>query len=482
MNYDELESAYRQNMFARDGERKETLVELYKELDDKTLTGDSEKNLFHLAARYFDYPAVEYLVSEGVKPRADEYGNTPLHDAANSPYGNDKKNFSGMDDQIYRTAKALIDAGVNPKKKNDDGDIAYVKAALAGNYPLLRAVAEAGVKMDAVAGEGKNLISKICETLYHRKNIAGEKENAYQTIEILLESGVDPEDKDIFDKDSIYYAQRSEVKEIAALVSGTEGDETATKIGGQTLTRAILNNDMEAVQAILESGANPDEVEEQERTPLMWACEYPKPEVVKLLLKHKADPNYKVGETGKTAMYYLLTSSIQHIRSGSPQEIRKTYTTILHTMFDAGLDADSSLDEHGNTALIYVANMDYFANLNNTLAEELIEGGADVNKTNLGGQTPLMVFAGKGDEQEYGIAELLLDNDADTSLTDSASNTALMYAASNTNKMSGKKIAELILDAGYKELDRVNNAGQNAMDIAVANQNEALVKLLITNM
>lgn len=482
MNYDELESAYRQNMFARDGDKKESLLELYKELDDKSITGDSEKNLFHLAARYFDYPAVEFLVSEGVKPRADEYNDTPLHDAASSPYSNDKKNFAGMDDQIYRTAKALIDAGVNPKKKNDNGNIAYVKAALSGNYPLLRAIAEAGIKMDAVAGEGKNLISKICDTLYHRKNIAGEKENAYETIKILLESGVDPEDKDIFEKDALYYAQRSEVKEIAALVSGTEGDETASKTGGQTLTRAILNDDMEAVQAILESGANPDEVEEQERTPLMWACEYPKPEVVKLLLKHKADPNYVVGETSKTAMFYLLTSSIQHIRSGSPQEIRKTYTSILRALFDAGLDADAPLDAGGNTPLIYVANMDYFANLNNTLAEELIEGGVDVNKANLNGQTPLMVFAGKGDEQEHSISELLLDNDAEPSLTDSASNTALMYAASNTNKMSGKKIAELILDAGYKELDRVNNAGQSAMDIAVSNQNEALVKLLITNM
>lgn len=481
MNYNELESAYRQNMFARDGNKKESLLELYKELDDKSITGDSEKNLFHLAARYYDYSAVEYLVSEGVKPRADEYGDTPLHDAATSPYGNDKKNFASMDDQIYRTAKALINAGVNLKKKNDEGDIAYVKAALSGNYPLLRAVAEAGVKMDAVAGEGKNLISKICETLYHRKDIAGEKENAYQTIKILLESGVDPEDKDIFGRDSIYYAQRSEVKEIAALVSGTEDDETASKTGGQTLTRAILNNDMEAVQAILESGANPDEVEEQERTPLMWACEYPKPEVVKLLLKHKADPNYVAGETGKTAICYLLTSSIQHI-NGSPQDIRKTYTSILRSLFDAGLDADAPLDAGGNTPLIYVANMDYFANMNHTLAEELIEGGADVNKANLRGQTPLMVFAGKGDEYENGIAELLLDNDADPSPTDSASNTALMYAASNTNKMSGKKIAELILDKGYSELGRVNNAGQSAMDIAVANQNESLVKLLITNM
>lgn len=481
MTYQEIEIAYRQNMFAREGEKKETLLENYQQLEDKTVTGEYGKNLYHLAARFLDYPAIEYLLSEGVKPRTDDYNNTPLHDLASTPYANEKTRIIKMEEAIYRTSKALIDGGVNSKKKNDSGKIAYAEAALSGIYPMLRAVAEAGVKMDAIVDEGKNLIARICDSIYHRKNIEGEKESAYQTIKILMESGVDPEDKDIFGKDALHYAQRADVKEIAALLSGQEQDETALRTGGMTLTRAILNNDMEAIQAILQAGANPDEVEEQQRTPLMWACEYPKPEIVKLLLQHKADPNYVVGETGETAIYYLLNKSIQHIH-GSPQDIRKTYTTILRALFDAGLDANAPVDAAGNTPLIYVANLDYFADQNNTVAEELIEGGADVNRANLNGQTALMVFAAKGDEQEHGIAELLLDNGADPSLTDKSSNTALMYAASNSKKLSGKKIAELILDNGYKDLDRTNNAGQTAMDIAVATENEALVKLLISNM
>jgi len=478
MTYKDLETAYRQNMFAPAAEKKTTLVDLYRQLPDKEITGDSGTNLYHLAAAYFDAEAVGYLVAEGQKPRTDDYGNTPLHAAAASTYGNDKTNFTKMENEAYQTVKTLIEAGVNTKKKNDDGDIAYVKAALSGNYPFLRAVAGSGVKMDAIVKEGKNLISTICDTLSHRKNIPGEKENAFQTIKILLESGVDPEDKDIFDKDALYYAQRSEVKEIAALVSGQEDDQTANLTGGQTLTRAILNNDIQAIQALLESGANPDEVEEQQRTPLMWACEYPKPEVVRLLIKHKADPNYVVGETGKTAISYLLTESVRHI-NGSPQEIRMIYRAILRALIDGGIDLNAPLDTGGNTPLIYVANMDYFAGQNYTLAEELIDGGADVNKANLHGQTPLMVYAVKGDEDEHAIAELLLDNGADTTLTDGGSNTALMYAASNNNKASAKKIASLILDTGYKDLDRTNNGGHTAMDIAVAKENEALVKLLL---
>lgn len=479
VTYNDLEAAYRQNMFAREGDKKETLVDMYKEIEDTVATGDSGSTLYHLAARFIDYPAIEYLSAQGVKARNDDYSNTALHALAQTPYGNNVKNYSLMSVEIYKTAKALLDAGVNPKKKNDDGKIAYMIAGQSCMYPFIKAMAEAGLKMDGVGGEGKNLVLIILDALYHRKSIEGVKENAYETIKILIESGsVDPEDKDIFGRDAHNYAQSSGVKEIAAFLSG---DETATKTGGMTLTRAILSNDIEAVKAILESGSNPDEVEEQQRTPLMWACEYPKPEVVKLLLQHKADPNYVVGETGETAMTYVLTKSIMHV-NGSQQSIRSTYLSIIRSLVDSGLDLNSSIDKDGNTALIYVAGMDYFCGLNNTIAEELIDNGADVNKTNLMGVTPLMAFAGKGDEQEHNIAELLLDNDADPTLTDKASNTALMYASGNSNKMSGKKIAELILDAGYKDLERTNNKGQSAMDIAVSNQNEALVKLLIMNM
>lgn len=480
-NYNDIETAYRMNMFKDEAKQEQTLVEMFKEVEDKEAPTDNGANLYHLAARFFDANAVEYLASEGLKPRPDDYGNTPLHEMVKSPYGNDPTNFSKMEEQIYRTAKALIDAGINPKKKSDSGELAYMHAGTSKMFPFIRAMAEAGVRMDATGREGKNLLHLIAESLYHRKNIKGEKENAYETIKILLKSGSpDPEDKDIFDKDALYYAQRSEVKEIAALLSGSEGDDLAVKTGGQTLTRAILNKDIEAVQALLESGANPDEIEEQERTPLMWACNYPKAEVAKLLLKHGANPNYVVGETGRTAINYLLTDSINFV-NGSPQSIKQIYTSIIRALLDAGLNADAPLDAEGNTPLIYVARMDYFANLNNILAEELLEGSADANKANLKGQTPLMVFAEKGDEQEHGIAELLLDADADPTLTDSQSYTALMYAASNSNKISGKKIAELILNAGYTELDRANNKGETAMDIAVRNQNEALVKLLLMN-
>lgn len=476
-SYNDFLNAYRQNMWAAEGQKKD-LMEAYRALPDKNITGDGEKNLYHVAATFFDYEAIEYLAAEGVKPRSDEYGNTPLHMMAKSPYGNDNTNYSKMEEAIFRTAKALVDAGVNPKKKNEDGKLAYVEAALSGIYPFIQVMAEAGVKMDAVGAEGKNLLHQITDKLYHRKTISGVTENAYKTIKALLDSGSpDPEDKDIFKHDALYYAQNSGVKEIAALISG---DESAMRTGGMTPMQAILKNDMEALKALLEQGADPNAVEERNSL-LMWACEYPRPEMVKFLLEKGADVNFRSGETGATAVFCLLTKALQNLGRGYGRQDPKDIKTILRTLISAGLDVNAAIDANGNTALIYVAAAGYMAGMNAALAEELLESGADVNGTNLSGQTALMIFASAGNEDEYGIAELLLDNGADTSLLDAGSNTALMYAAYNSNKASGKKIAELIIDSGYGDIGRTNNQGQSALDMAVAKENEALVKLLIMN-
>ena len=121
----------------------------------------------------------------------------------------------------------------------------------------------------------------------------------------------------------------------------------------------------------------------------------------------------------------------------------------------------------------------YLANLNTTLVEELIDAGTDSNQPNQEGVTPLMSFAQRGNETKYNIAELLLDNNADVNYVDRLGNTALLYAAGNADHMSGKRIISLILEKDTSTLDRVNNAGQTAMDAAIAQNNEAAVKQLM---
>lgn len=209
----------------------------------------------------------------------------------------------------------------------------------------------------------------------------------------------------------------------------------------------------------------------------MLACEYPSATLVELLAKGGADVNLKAG-SGETAAYYLVTKSLSNFGRGMSQDL-KDVVKMLRILIANGLDVNATIDNDGNTALNLVCQAGYLADLNATLAEELIDSDADVNLPNSSGKTPLMSFAQVGKEMQYNIAELLLDNDADTNYVDQLGNTALIYAAGNTDHMSGKKIVSLILDKDATTFERVNNAGQTAMDIAIQQNNEAVVKQLI---
>lgn len=476
--FNQIRDAYHRNMFAVE-ESMINVSELYKALPDVNIINETQENLIHLAARFTDTEGIQFLKEAGLKPTVDKYGNTPLHTLTTTKFDLDSPGIETKAQKIHHTARLLLELGANPKKKNDSGKLAYFEAGLLYMYPFIEAMGDAGIKMDATQDEGKNLLHTICDKLVHRKTIRGAVEAAIRTVRLLIDkSGIDLEDKDIFNTTPLTYAQRSGVKEIAALLSGDESD-TAT--GGMTIHEAVLNRDTTAVEALISKGASLNDFSDQyHRTPLMLACEYPSLPMVQLLAKGGADVNFRSGN-GETAVYYLISKAVSNFGRGMSQDV-KDIILMLRTLINNVLDLNAAVDNDSNTALNLLCQAGYLADLNTSLAEELIEAGCDINKPNLSGKTPLMSFAERGNEMKYNIAELLTDNKADTNYTDKSGNTALMYAAANTDKMSGKKIVSLILDQDTSTVERVNNAGQTAIDIAVKNDNEAVVKQLLEAM
>jgi ankyrin repeat protein len=473
--FNEIRNTYQRNIFAAASDKVD-MLSLYKQLPDISITGEYEESLYHLAARFTDVEAVRFLKEAGLKANADKYGNTAFHALTNTRFDFNDPKLDEKAEEIYHTAQALLDVGINPKKKNDSGKLAYFEAGLLYMYPVLQAMAEAGVRMDATGSEGMNLLHTICDKLVNRKGIPGAVDAVIKTVRILLEkSGIDIEDKDVFGTTPLTYAQRSGVKEVAALISGDESD-IAT--GGMTIHEAVLNRDAAAVEALIKAGAQLEEMSDQySRTALMLACEYPSTPLVKLLAEGGADVNFRSGND-ETAVYYLMVKSVSNLGRGMSREI-SDIVKILQVLLANGLDVNAAVDKAGNTALNLLCQAGYLADLNNRLAEELIDAGADVNQSNQSGRTPLMSFAERGNEMKYNIVELLLDHDADVTSVDKSGNTALMYAAGNSDHMSGKRMVSLILDKDKSTLDQVNNAGQTAMEIAVLQNNEAVVKQLM---
>ncbi|QXV65649.1 hypothetical protein FPZ42_14295 [Mucilaginibacter achroorhodeus] len=470
-----IRDTYHRNMFADDAAKIDVLA-LYQSLPDLAITGDQEENLYHLAARFTHPEAIKFLREKGVKPDTDKYGNTPLHALATAKFDLSDLKLEQKAIRIKETTQALLEAGVNSKKKNDSGKLAYYEAGLVYMYPMLDVLGDTGTKLDATEAEGKNLLHSICDKLVHRKSIPGALDAATKIVKVLIEkSGIDPDDKDIFGSTPLAYAQRSGVKEIAAILTGNDENTTT---GGMTMHEAVLNRDMAALESIVKTEVDLDQLSDQHnRAALMLACEYPSLPMVKILTDAGADVNYRTG-IGETAAYYLLAKGITNFGRGLSQDL-KDIVKILRNLIDKGLDVDAAITNDGDTALNVICKAGYLADLNAALVEELIDAGADVNKPDQFGRTPLMSFAMRGNEPKYAIAELLLDNDADTTYVDNTGSTALMYAASNPDQMSAKKLVSLILDKDTSTIENVNNAGQTVMDVAIQNGNEAVVKQIL---
>lgn len=475
--FNQIRDAYQKNLFATAGTETD-ILSLYRALPDTDVTGDAEEDLYHLAARFADADAVNFLQEKGIKPRSDKYGNTALHALTNTRFDFGSANVEQQSAAIYATAQALLNAGVNGKKKNDSGKLAYYEAGLKYMYSFIEAMGDAGVKMDATAEEGKNLLHTICDKLVHRKTLPGAVDAATKTVAALLEKGqIDPEDQDIFNSTPLTYAQRSGVKEIAALLSGEESGSVTV---GMSIHEAVLNRDTAAVEALIASGTDLDEFSDQyRRTPLMLACEYPSLPMVELLVKGGADVNYTSGNE-ETAVLFLITKAVSNFGRGMSRDL-KDVIKMLRKLVDGGLNINAPANADRDTALHLVCQAGYLADLNLNLAEEIIESGADVNTTNHDGQTALMAFCAQGDETKFALAELLLDNGADTTYVDKRGNTALIYAAGNGNKMSAKRMVGLLLDQDTSTIEKANNAGQTALDLAVQRDNEAVVKQILTS-
>ncbi|MFV0480983.1 MAG: ankyrin repeat domain-containing protein [Campylobacteraceae bacterium] len=475
-NFKTINDTYMKNMFSKDSV---DMLPLYVNIEDLNEVNASEEGFYHLAAKYFDYKAIEFLTSKNARAKTDKYGNTPFHSLIKSPHFNDITKIELKKDEIYKTTKALLNAKVNPKKKNDSEESAIYLGGEKCIYPFIEALCDDGVKMDVVGAEQKNLLHKITSIASHRKDVRGFLPNAINTIKILLtKGGLDKEDKDVFGTDALTYAQRSGVKEIIALFSD-EGDTTL----GFDIVKAVLNKNIESLNAHIKNGVDLNYISDEfGKTALMMACEYPSLEIVKILINANVDVNFKNGDEN-TAVFFLLKNGLTNLNRGvaGGQDV-KTITKILTELVENGLHVNDTIDKSLNTALNFISQAGYLASLNYNLADELVSANCDINKVNSDGISPLMSFAKFGDENKFGIAELLLDNKADTNLIDSYGNTALIYAASNTNQASGVKIAKLILENDTSSINAVNNNKESALDLAVKNNNEALVKVLLENM
>ncbi len=303
-----------------------------------------------LAIQRRNLPAMQALVQAGASlNNLDRSGNNALMVAL--MFGNEPA-------ALYFLKR------VDPNARNASGQTALHLAASRGMVSAVRALIQAGAKVNLPDRNGSY---PVHFAVHHP-----------EVLKVLLEAGADP---------------------------------NVSRNGWTPLVSACQSLNAESVKLLLEAGAKA-EWPVQNRTPLSWALQSISPwstsrkpeKVVALLLEAGADPNRK-GPDGKTPLELalqtgyapvidLIAGKVGRLPERSPEgepilfwAAREGMTNVAQLALKQGIAADQT-DDQGRTPLYLAIQHGHL-----DVARVLLQAGADVNRRFEGGVTLLHLAA-----------------------------------------------------------------------------------------
>ena len=378
----------------------------------------------HWAVRANHLPTAELLIRAGADVNwTDRYGIAPLTLSA--------ENGSAA------MADLILDAGADPNTTLPEGETALMTAARTGEPETIRVLVAYGADVNA------------------RENTMGETalmwaagENHAEAIHTLIELGADPD----------AFSNELSFPEFRFLTSGMV--TTVLPRGGWTaLMYAARQDSIEAVQALAQHGANLDLVDPDGTSATIISIINAHFDLAATLLEHGADPNV-ADANGMEALHATIDMhTLGAMFSRGPPKLVDELSSVdlVGVLLDHGADPDAQL------------LMPIFGRHHNA-------GDASLGE----GSTPLMRAAKSADIE---MLRLLLDGDADPTLTQRNYTSALMILSSAVNPANEEEVIEVVrlfLDAGV-DAAAFNSNGQTAVHNATGRGANGLIRLLAEN-
>jgi ankyrin repeat protein len=351
---------------AKSGDKDALKALLQKGVNVNATEGDGTTAL-HWASYRDDLESADLLIRAGAKVNAaNDLGVTPLWTACQN----------GSEPMVRR----LLAAGADPNAKLLLGETPLMVASRAGNAGIAEELLARGADPDVRAARGQTALmwavaqrhpDVVKVLLAHRADIHARSEawsevmavspHGYldynraiphgsdtallfaarvgdlESAKLLVAAGANVNDMDAWGVSATVLAAHSGFTELVEFFLDKGADPNAAKAGFTALHEAIMRRDSRMVGALLAHGADPNtplhtwtptrrssrdynfEPELVGATPFWLAARYTEPDVMRLLLKHGADP-----------LFVHHSDRVVEGRGGNPFEHRQeTLTTLM---------------------------------------------------------------------------------------------------------------------------------------------------------
>ena len=259
------------------------------------------------------------------------------------------------------------------------------------------------------------------KTVHYTPLIAAAKGGHTNIVNYLLEQGVDVNQKTHYHTALMVAAEENQLEVAKKLIAAGADLNKGTK-NDTPLLLAVKKRHPEMVQLLLEAGADIKVKTEEMLEAAVWNNQ---PNILKLLL----DAGARITGKGQKSSYNrLMRDAVQNMSAESIELLQSVGTT-----FDEGLDLCRL---YGYQYSNKTSDKAY------KVAKILIQAGADVNRVDDSGSTPLIYVARIGDIKN---AQLLIESGADVNQHGSDS-TALVEATQRGHK----EFVRFLTNAGAK--------------------------------
>ena len=339
----------------------------------------------------------------------------------------------------------------------------HFAAVLNGEPKVTEVLLEWGADINANSGEGQRTPIWYAARSNPNPAVAG----------LLLDWGANATTREgyYYDLVSIAAIANSNPGMVAMLIDRSGGLPSSFRGGTTPVHDAVLNPNPEVLEYLLDIGldVNPDG-----SSPLNRAVGYnnTSPEVITLLLERGADVSVK-GPQG---------ASVLHEAGSNPNP------EIAELILDQGLDIEAK-DNEGRTPLSWAVlgfhDYEFLGQNNLPTIEFLLDQGASANSKDNSGNTPfILAFDASGTTSrryrapDDALVRLLVERGADIDTSNIAGETPLFLAISRGVNI---QTAGLLVELGGADLDKLDSAGNTALHLAVLRDWEQMVEMLLDN-